>query len=66
VRFDDTLTAVDTNTLEEYLFFSFDPKYGLFDVTSIKMTKDGGLISFLNKRNGELWMLKRDKMGAGE
>lgn len=66
VRFEDTLTAVDTTSLVEYPFFSFEERYGLFDITSIVISEDNTFISFINKRNGELWMLKRNLLPADQ
>lgn len=66
VRFEDTFTMVDTLSLTEYPFFSFDQQYGLFDVTNINISEDNNLISFINKRNGELWMIKRNLLPLAE
>lgn len=59
VRFEDSLTEVDVSSLTESEFFSFEEEYGLFDVTNITISEDNNFISFINKRNGELWMIKR-------
>jgi hypothetical protein len=56
--FEDDLIYVDTNSLTESSFFNFDKKYGVFDITNITISKENDFISFLNKKNGELWMLK--------
>ncbi len=58
VRFEDSLTEVDVSSLTENEFFSFEEEYGLFDVTNITISEDNNFISFINKRNGELWMIK--------
>jgi hypothetical protein len=58
VSFEDDLIYVDTTTLEAFPFFSFEDKYGAFDVTSLVISDNNTLISFINKKNGELWILK--------
>lgn len=58
VSFEDDLVYVDTTTLEAFPFFSFENKYGTFDVTSLVISDNNTLISFINKKNGELWILK--------
>lgn len=66
VRFEDTLTQIDTETFTETPFFSFESQYGLFDVASLLVSKENNFISFINKRNGELWIIKRDLLSSGE
>ncbi len=58
VSFEDDLVTIDPNTLEDFPLFSFDKKYGVFDVTNITISDALDFISFINKRNGELWVLK--------
>lgn len=59
VRFEDTLMEINTSSLTETEFFSFEEQYGLFDVTNITISDENSFISFINKRNGELWIIKR-------
>jgi hypothetical protein len=60
VRFSDSLVEVDAVSGEESPFFSFEEKFGTFDVTSITFSPDDSFISFINKNNGELWMIKQN------
>lgn len=60
ISFVDKLVVIDKESGEEKTLFSFDEKYGIFDVTKIKISPDDTLVSFINKKNGELWVLKRN------
>ncbi len=65
VSFEDDLVSIDLgsgniNFLEEAPFFYFEEKYGKFDVTSVTISPDIDFISFVNKRNSELWLIKRE------
>ncbi len=66
VRFEDTLTEVNTSSLTETTFFSFEKAYGLFDITHITISNENNFISFINKRNGELWIIKRSLLSSNE
>lgn len=62
--FEDNFYYINVDTFEEYPFFSFDKKYGTFDITSIVISSGNDFISFINKKNGELWLLKKGLLPA--
>ncbi len=66
VRFEDTLTEINTSSLTESSFFSFKEEYGLFDITHITISNENNFVSFINKRNGELWIIKRSLLASNE
>lgn len=66
VSFDDTLTIVDIKNIDTLPLFSFEKKYGLFDVTHLTIFNNNDLLAFTNKRTGQLWLLKRHLIAQGD
>lgn len=66
VSFEDDFVYVNTSTLEETPFFSFEANYGAFDINSVVISNENSFISFTNKKNGELWLLKAELIAASQ
>jgi hypothetical protein len=55
--FGDSLALVNAKNGESYTYFAFDEKYGDMDVTTIGISQNHGLISFIRKQDGGLYMI---------
>lgn len=56
--FDDSLFLIDPQTGYSYSFYSFDDKTKGLDVFHISSSKDTSLVSFINKKDSTLWLLR--------
>jgi hypothetical protein len=59
----DDLFVYNVETKEDASYFSFDEAYGVFDIVHI--TPHENYFSFINKKDGALWLLQRNIIEVG-
>ena len=64
--FADGLSVIDVKSGDSYPFYIFDPEVETLDITHITLSSDNILVSFINKKDSALWLIRTNLISLEE
>ncbi len=66
VSFNDDIYAVDVESNTSYPLYIFKDEEGFFDVTMLDISNENFYLTFINKKDGSLWMINTENITKGD